>query len=67
MTARPNNTIAPDIDSDFDAVAWVRTVRDQMYADTSTLSPEQLIQFVRQAAIKPKKSSDKSDVERRTT
>ena len=37
-------------DPAFHAVEWTRKVRDQMYAATSTLSAEGLIQFVRQAA-----------------
>ena len=33
-----------------DAVAWVRAVRDAMYADTSTLTAAEFIQYVRRAA-----------------
>ena len=32
MTARPNSATPPELDAEFHAVAWVRGVRDQMYA-----------------------------------
>ena len=66
MTALPSSTIVPDTDADFHAVAWVRTVRDQMYADTSTLSAAELIHFVREAAIAANQSPEKSTADRRT-
>ena len=50
MTAKQNSSTVPEADSEFHAVEWVRGVRDQMYAATSGLSADELIQFVRNAA-----------------
>ncbi len=50
MTAKPNSSAVLEADAAFHAVEWVREVRDQMYAATSALSPEELIAFVREAA-----------------
>ena len=63
MTARPSSAIVPDTDADFHAVAWVRVVRDHMYADTSTLSSAELIDFVRHAAIAATQSADTSSAD----
>jgi hypothetical protein len=65
MTSPPNNTIHPDTNDEFHAVAWVRAVRDQMYADTSTLSSAELIQFVREAATAANPTADKASADRR--
>jgi hypothetical protein len=54
------------LDAEFRAVAWVRGVRDQMYAATSALSAEELIQFVRQAALAARSEPDKSSSDGRT-
>jgi hypothetical protein len=55
MTAKPNNVGVVEGESELHAselhaVEWVRGIRDRMYASTSTLSAEDLIRFVRQAA-----------------
>ena len=50
MTAKTPRLPGPGTDIDMDAVAWVRAVRDAMYADTSTLTAAEFIQYVRRAA-----------------
>ena len=50
MTAKTPRLPGPGTDGALDAVAWVRAVRDAMYADTSTLSAAEFIQYVRRAA-----------------
>lgn len=50
MTAKPRSSVVRDADAAFHAVQWVREMRDQMYAVTSTLSAAELIAFVREAA-----------------
>lgn len=50
MTAKSDKQPVPASDTSLDAVAWVRGVREAMYADTSALSPADFIQYVRRAA-----------------
>ena len=50
MIAKPSSSAGREADGGFHAVEWVRKVRDEMYAATSALSPEELIAFVREAA-----------------
>ena len=50
MTAKPSSSPVRDADAAFHSVEWVRELRDQMYVATSTLSSEELIVFVREAA-----------------
>ena len=66
MIAQPSSTSAPDADSDFHAVSWVRGVRDQMYAATATLSAAELVQFVREAARGASQRPDNQSADRRT-
>ena len=37
-------------DTGLDTIAWVRAIRDAMYADMATLSAAELIEYVRRAA-----------------
>lgn len=50
MTARTNNLPGPGTDTALDAIAWVRSIRDAMYADTATLSAVEFIEYVRRIA-----------------
>ena len=50
MKVKPSSSANLETDAAFHAVEWVREVRDQMYAATSALSPEELIAFVSEAA-----------------
>ena len=50
MTARTDDLPGPGTDTALDAIAWVRSVRDAMYADTATLSAAELIAYVRRVA-----------------
>ena len=50
MTAKTPKLPVPGTEVAMDAVAWVRAVRDAMYADTSTMSAAEFIQYVRRAA-----------------
>lgn len=50
MTAKSDKQPVPASDASLDAIAWVRGVRDAMYADTSTLSAADFIRYVRRAA-----------------
>jgi len=50
MTSKTSRPPGPGTDIAMDAVAWVRAVRDAMYADTSTLTAAEFIQYVRRAA-----------------
>ena len=60
MIRRPNSAAAQEPDSEFHAVAWVRGVRDQMYETTSALSAEELIEFVRKAAVASSSGHDQA-------
>ena len=66
MTARPSSSIVPEIDAEFHTVEWVRGVRNQMYAATATLSAEELIRFVHQAADSREADTDKAHSDART-
>ena len=50
MTARSDDLPGPGTDTALDAIAWVRSVRDAMYADTATLSPAEFIEYVHRVA-----------------
>ena len=50
MTAKTPKLAGPGTDVARDVVAWVRAVRDAIYADTSTLSAAEFMPYVRRAA-----------------
>lgn len=50
MTPKTDNLPGPGTDTALDAIAWVRSIRDAMYADTATLSAAELIAYVRRVA-----------------
>ena len=50
MTARTDNLPGSGTDTALDAIAWVRAIRDTMYAETATLSAAEFIAYVRRVA-----------------
>lgn len=50
MTAKTDKLPESESDISLDAIAWVRVVRDAMYVETSMLSADDFIPYVRRAA-----------------